>query len=84
MLMFTYLCRPGALAGLSDASLAYTVEQPAGAAGQPFALTVSRRSNQQPIFDTSGHRYAAQQGLRLASQGHVEFSSSSAGLDSTA
>lgn len=68
MLVFVYLCRPGALAGLSDASLAYTVEQPAGAAGQPFALTVSRRSNQQPIFDTSGHRYAAGLGSAVNAQ----------------
>lgn len=48
--------RPGALGGLSDAALAYTVQQPAGVPGEPFALTVNRRSNQQPIFDTSGHR----------------------------
>jgi hypothetical protein len=44
--------------GLSDATLAYTVSQPAGVPGQPFALTVTRRSNQQALFDTTGHRYA--------------------------
>lgn len=48
--------RPGALGSLSDAALAYAVQQPGGVPGEPFALTVTRRSNQQPIFDTSGHR----------------------------
>ncbi|WIA20582.1 hypothetical protein OEZ85_004970 [Tetradesmus obliquus] len=47
--------RPGSEPGLSSSSLQYAVElsQP----GQPFGLTVNRKSNGQPIFDTNGHRF---------------------------
>eukprot|EP00878_Enallax_costatus_P002700 GHUV01002888.1.p1 GENE.GHUV01002888.1~~GHUV01002888.1.p1 ORF type:complete len:873 (+),score=203.93 GHUV01002888.1:194-2812(+) len=49
--------RPGPAADLSPSSIAYEVQRPAGEPGQPFALTVTRRSSGEPIFDTSGHRF---------------------------
>ncbi|KAF8062769.1 alpha-glucosidase [Scenedesmus sp. PABB004] len=47
--------RPGAQAGLSAKALTYDVST--GAPGEPFALTVTRASTGEPIFDTRGHRF---------------------------
>lgn len=49
--------RPGPAENLNPASLAYDVQQPTGEPGQPFALTVTRRSTGEPIFDTTGQRF---------------------------
>ena len=47
--------------GLAASELLYDVKQPeaaaaAAAAGQPFALTVTRKATGQPVFNTQGHR----------------------------
>jgi hypothetical protein len=44
-------------AGLDTSRLMYRVQQPVAGAKQPrpFALTVARLQNLEPIFDTRGH-----------------------------
>lgn len=54
-LLFTH--RPGVAQGLSSADLLYEVQQPLAAAGQNFALTVTRKATGQPVFNTQGHRW---------------------------
>jgi hypothetical protein len=49
--------RPHPVQGLAASELLYDVKQPAAAAaGQPFALTVTRKATGQPVFNTQGHR----------------------------
>jgi hypothetical protein len=51
--------RPRPVQGLAASELLYEVKQPAAAAaaaGQPFALTVTRKATGQPVFNTQGHR----------------------------
>lgn len=52
--------RPGATPGLNPASIQYSVAQPSSAPtlGEPLAISVARKGGV-PLFDTTGHRYAA-------------------------
>lgn len=58
-LLLLLVCRPGAAAGLSQASLQYSVMQPSAspALGAPLAVTVVRKGSDTPMFDTTGHRW---------------------------
>ncbi|WIA23387.1 hypothetical protein OEZ85_000147 [Tetradesmus obliquus] len=51
--------RPGAVADLDHSRLLYRVAQPVAGAKQPrpFALTVTRLANLEPVFDTRGHTF---------------------------
>ncbi|KAF8061064.1 alpha-glucosidase [Scenedesmus sp. PABB004] len=49
--------RPGASPGLGREELLYTVLQPGGRPGRPFALTVARKATLEPVFDTRGFTF---------------------------